>query len=279
METAFAYTRRILKKYELQARKSLGQNFLVDDGVLTRIITGSGLGQGDKVLEVGPGTGALTRKLIELAGQVWAVELDDILSEVLKEEFRPVSRVKIIHSDALQLYVGDLGLAPGEKLKLIANLPYYITSPLIRHFLNQRNYFSSMTVMVQEEVARRIVARPGSKDYGVLSIAVQVYSQASILFTVSPGSFMPAPKVSSAVVRLDLLENPRVDPELEEHFFKVIKAAFGQRRKTLINSLSQGLSLDKESVTLIVQRLEIPLQARAESLSIEVFIRLAQVLM
>jgi len=276
LENALAYTERILKRYELRAKKSLGQNFLIDDGVLAKIIEESGLEQGDNVLEIGPGTGSLTRGLLEKAGQMWAVELDDTLSEVLQEEFRPNPRLRIIHGDALELRLEDLGLAQGEKLRLIANLPYYITSPLINHFLDQRGDLLSMTVMVQEEVAKRICADPGSKDYGILSVAVQVYSRAKILFKVPAGAFLPAPKVSSAVVQLDILDEPRVALDREEDFFQLVRAAFGQRRKTMVNSLSQGLGQDKAALTAAVEMLGISPMARAEVLSIEDFCRLTE---
>ncbi len=276
METALAYTRRILKKYELRAKKSLGQNFLIDDAVISEIVEGSGLGQEQAVLEIGPGTGALTRALVKHAGHVWAVELDGVLCDVLRDEFKQSKHVEIIHGDALDFDAGTLE-SPG-RVKLIANLPYYITSPLIRRFLAQRRYFESMTFMVQQEVAGRITAAPGKKDYGILSVAVQVFCQARLLCTVPASAFIPQPKVNSAVIRLDMLSQPLIEADQEEAFFRTVKGAFGQRRKTLVNSLCQGLNLKKEDVTSVVESLGIPPQARAETLSLNDFIRLSQAL-
>ncbi len=276
METAFAYTRRILKKYELRAKKSLGQNFLTDDGIIAAIVEGSGLSPEQAVLEIGPGTGALTRALAKAAGRVWAVELDAALCDVLREEYKQFNHVEIIHGDALEFDAGTLESADG--VQLIANLPYYITSPLIRRFLEQRRYFQSMTFMVQQEVAERITAAPGKKDFGILSVAVQVFCQARLLFTVPASAFMPQPKVDSAVVRLDILPQPLIKPEQEEVFFRTVKGAFGQRRKTLVNSLCQAVNLSKQDVANAVESLGIPPQARAETLSVSDFIRLAQAL-
>ncbi len=278
METAFAHAKKILNKYLLRAKKSLGQNFLIDDQVIANIITGSGLEPGEAVLEIGPGTGVLTRALSKVAGQLWAVELDNTLSRILQDDFKEFRHVKVIHADALKFEIKDLDLPEGTKLRLVANLPYYITSPLINHFLDQRQYLKSITAMVQQEVAQRIVAGPGTKDYGILSLAVQAYCQANILFKVPPGSFLPPPKVHSAVIRMDILDRPKVNQEQEQFFFSTVKAAFGQRRKTLANSMSQGLNVEKEKMLHIIEGLGISPQARAENLTINDFIKLSEAL-
>jgi 16S rRNA (adenine1518-N6/adenine1519-N6)-dimethyltransferase len=276
LETAYSYTKRILNRYSIRAKKSLGQNFLISDGVIENIITQSGLQVGDYVLEVGPGPGVLTQALSEIAGKVWAIELDDNFSKILVEEFKAKDNVKIIHTDALSFNLQDLKLPEGSKLKLIANLPYYITSPLINHFIDQRQYLQSMTIMVQQEVARRIAAKPGTKDYGILSVATQAYCDASVLFVVPPSSFLPAPKVHSAVIHLQVLPAPRINPDTEQKFFKIVKAAFSQRRKTLLNSMSHGLGIEKDALSNIIKRMGLSANIRAEELSIEDYNKLTE---
>ncbi len=269
MDNAYTYTKSILNRYSIRAKKSLGQNFLIDDQIIDNIIIHSGLLPGESVVEVGPGSGVLTRALAETAGMVWALEIDNNLSTILAEEFRSKENIKIIHTDALKFQLKGLELPTGLKVKLIANLPYYITSPLINHFLAQREYLHSMTIMVQQEVATRIAAKPGSKDYGILSIATQAFCNTTKLFVVPPSSFLPPPKVHSAVVHLEMLAEPRIEPAMEKSFFTVVKAAFSQRRKTLLNSLSQGLGLHKEMLTDIIEGIGISPMARAENLTID----------
>jgi 16S rRNA (adenine1518-N6/adenine1519-N6)-dimethyltransferase len=276
LETAYSYTKRILNRYSIRAKKSLGQNFLISDGVIENIITQSGLQVGDYVLEVGPGPGVLTQALSEIACKVWAIELDDNFSKILVEEFKAKDNVKIIHTDALSFNLQDLKLPEDSKLKLIANLPYYITSPLINHFIDQRQYLQSMTIMVQQEVARRIAAKPGTKDYGILSVATQAYCDASVLFVVPPSSFLPAPKVHSAVIHLQVLPAPRINPDTEQKFFKIVKAAFSQRRKTLLNSMSHGLGIEKDALSNIIKRMGLSANIRAEELSIEDYNKLTE---
>lgn len=275
MESALNYSRKMLKRYNLRAKKSLGQNFLIADNVIENIIRASGLGADEQVLEIGPGIGALTRKLAQSAEHVWAVELDESLVELLQEEFKDAQNIEIIHADALKFSIRGLGK---DKIRLIANLPYYITSPLLKHFLRQREQLKSLTIMVQEEVARRIVANPGSKDYGVLSLAVQAFCDARILFTVPPNSFLPAPKVTSAVVQLNILTDPLIDERNEEGFFRIVRSAFAQRRKNVLNSLANTSGFDKNRLAEALSRAKLDPGLRAENLSLQDFIHLTQCL-
>ncbi|HEX3015274.1 MAG TPA: 16S rRNA (adenine(1518)-N(6)/adenine(1519)-N(6))-dimethyltransferase RsmA [Desulfobacteria bacterium] len=280
VETSLTYTKRVLQKYSLRAKKSLGQNFLVDDAVIAAIIHSSGLAPGESVLEIGPGTGVLTRALKDIAARVYAIELDRTLSAMLQEEFQAFNQVQVINADALTFSLAQLESCEGpDKPRLVANLPYYITSPLINHFLVQRQYIKSMTVMVQKEVADRLAAQPGGKDYGVLSIAVQVYCHPQVAFTVPPTAFLPAPKVESAVVNMEMLEKPRIDEGTDRGFFRVVKAAFGQRRKTVANSLAQGLNLNKTEICTVLEGLEISPRERAENLSIAQFNQLTRAIL
>lgn len=265
----------MLKRYNLRAKKSLGQNFLIADNVIENIIRASGLEADEQVLEIGPGIGALTRKLAQSAEHVWAVELDESLVELLQEEFKDAQNIEIIHADALKFSIRGLGK---DKIRLIANLPYYITSPLLKHFLRQREQLKSLTIMVQEEVARRIVANPGSKDYGVLSLAVQAFCDARILFTVPPNSFLPAPKVTSAVVQLNILTDPLIDERNEEGFFRIVRSAFAQRRKNVLNSLANTSGFDKNRLAEALSRAKLDPGLRAENLSLQDFIHLTQCL-
>ncbi|MDA8440804.1 MAG: 16S rRNA (adenine(1518)-N(6)/adenine(1519)-N(6))-dimethyltransferase RsmA [Peptococcaceae bacterium] len=273
MESALIYTKRALNSNGLRAKKSLGQNFLVDDGIIQRIIDDSGVRPGDAVLEIGPGIGVLTRALARMDTQLWAVELDDSLFRFLQQQFESNAKVTIMHGDALKLSLETVDL-PVEKVKVIANLPYYITSPLIKHFLAQRQYLDSLTLMVQHEVAKRIVAAPGTKDFGILSVAVQAFCDAQYLFTVPPTAFLPAPKVHSAVIKLKVLEHPRVIRE--EEFFATVKAAFAQRRKTMLNALSKGFGCDKQVVSETMQSIGLDPNCRAETLSVTDFVHLAE---
>lgn len=266
MENAYDYTRRLLMG-GAKAHKALGQNFLTDDGVIQEIVAASVKDPAVPVVEIGPGLGVLTRVLATEAQKVWAVELDRAKLVLLHRELQGLS-VEILNMDALKL---DLREIWGEKKGiLVGNLPYYITSPLLMHFLEQKESLQSMIVMVQKEVADRLVAKPGGKDYGILSIATQLSAHPEKLLEVPPKAFLPAPKVTSAVVRFDLRPYPgfRV---LEKDFFRVVKASFSQRRKTLVNSLSGGLMMDKKIISQILGQAGIDEQRRAETLSIEEF--------
>ena len=266
MENAAEYTQRLIKS-GARAHKSMGQVFLMSDEVIDRIVSASTLQPDVPLVEIGPGLGVLTRMLAPRVQKMWAVELDQHKIGILTKELQG-QPIEIINQDALKLDLFELW--GDKKGYLIGNLPYYITSPLIMHFLEQADHLSGMTIMVQKEVADRIAAPPGSKTYGILSIAVQISAQVTKVMNVAPSDFWPAPKVTSAVIRLDLRPYPGFDVDKKD-FFQVVKAAFSQRRKTLGNSLTGGLGLKKEDVIERMQGVGISDGRRAESLSIEEF--------
>ncbi|HWQ73556.1 MAG TPA: 16S rRNA (adenine(1518)-N(6)/adenine(1519)-N(6))-dimethyltransferase RsmA [Desulfitobacteriaceae bacterium] len=272
MEKAIDYTQRLLRG-GARPQKSLGQNFLIDDNVIEQIVLASKLEADTLLVEIGPGLGILTRVLAKQVSKMWAVELDGKKIGILQRELKGLP-VEIINRDALKLDLADLW---GErKGYLIGNLPYYITSPLIMHFLNQSNYLTGMTIMVQEEVADRLAAGVGGKEYGVLSVAVQIEAEVEKLIKVPAEAFWPRPKVNSALVRLQFRSYPGIIDK--NSFMKIVKAGFSQRRKTLANSLAAGLQLSKEFVSLRLLELGIDDKRRAETISIEEFIRLTDVL-
>lgn len=266
MESAAEYTQRLIRS-GARAHKSMGQVFLMSDEVIDRIVSASTLQPDVPLVEIGPGLGVLTRVLAPRVQKMWAVELDKHKIGILNKELRG-QPIEIVNQDALILDLFELW--GDKKGYLVGNLPYYITSPLIMHFLEQADRLSGMTIMVQKEVADRIAAPPGSKTYGILSIAVQISAQVTKVMNVSPSAFWPAPKVTSAVIRLDLRPYPGFHVDKRD-FFRVVKAAFSQRRKTLGNSLSGGLGLRKEEVIERLQGAGILDGRRAESLSIEEF--------
>jgi 16S rRNA (adenine1518-N6/adenine1519-N6)-dimethyltransferase len=272
LEKAIDYTQRLLRG-GARPQKSLGQNFLIDDNVIEQIVLASKLEADTLLVEIGPGLGILTRVLAKQVSKMWAVELDGKKIGILQRELKGLP-VEIINRDALKLDLADLW---GErKGYLIGNLPYYITSPLIMHFLNQSNYLTGMTIMVQEEVADRLAAGVGGKEYGVLSVAVQIEAEVEKLIKVPAEAFWPRPKVNSALVRLQFRSYPGIIDK--NSFMKIVKAGFSQRRKTLANSLAAGLQLSKEFVSLRLLELGIDDKRRAETISIEEFIRLTDVL-
>ena len=266
MESAAEYTQRLIRS-GARAHKSMGQVFLMNDEVIDRIVSASTLQLDVPLVEIGPGLGVLTRVLVPRVQKMWAVELDKHKIGILNKELRG-QPIEIVNQDALILDLNELW--GDKKGYLVGNLPYYITSPLIMHFLEQADRLSGMTIMVQKEVADRIAAPPGSKTYGILSIAVQISAQVTKVMDVSPSAFWPAPKVTSAVIRLDLRPYPGFNVDKKD-FFRVVKAAFSQRRKTLGNSLAGGLGLRKEEVIERLQGAGISHGRRAESLSIEEF--------
>ena len=273
MESAAEYTKRLLRQ-GAQARKSLGQNFLTDEKVIRRIVEVSGLRPDTPLVEIGPGLGVLTRVLAQAVNKIWAVELDRAKVEILKQELKGLP-VEIIHADALQLSLRELW--GDEQGFLIGNLPYYITSPLLMHFLEQSANLTGMTVMVQKEVADRLSARPGGRTYGVLTIAVQSAAEVEKVLEVPAQAFWPPPKVTSAVVRLMLRPYPGLTVN-REALMRVVRAAFSQRRKTIGNSLAAGLGLGKDQVLQVLVEAGIGEQRRAETVSIEEFQVLAKLL-
>lgn len=261
----------ILGRHGFTFSKSLGQNFLINPSVCPRMAEQSGAKKGVGVIEVGPGIGVLTCQLAERADRVVAIELDKRLLPVLDETLAEYDNIKIINDDILKIDLKKLieTELSGMEVVVCANLPYYITSPVIMKLLEDRLPINALTVMVQKEAAQRICAEVGSRQSGAVTVAVNYYAKPQILFGVSAGSFMPAPKVDSAVIRLDILKEPCVQVEDEELFFKVVKAAFSQRRKTLPNSLSAGLQISKLTVTNALNRANVPVNYRAEQLTME----------
>lgn len=263
----------LLKKHDFHFKKSLGQNFLTDCNILANIVQAADVEPDDLVLEVGPGAGVLTRYLAEKAKKVVAVELDRTLLPVLTESLADFSNIEILHGDVMQLDLRHI-MREGS-WKVVANLPYYITTPIIFSFLEKRLPLKSLTVMVQKEVAERMVALPGGKDYGNLSVVVQYYSKPRIVFNVPKTVFLPQPDVDSAVINLALYSEPVVKLRNEKDFFRVVKAAFSQRRKTLRNCLKNGLNLDKEKLERLFQLSGIDGTRRGETLSLTDFAGLA----
>jgi len=270
-------TRRLLKQYGLRAKKGLGQHFLINSGVLKNITEAAELSTSDIVLEVGPGLGVLTRELVRAAGWVIAVELDSNMAEILKNLFTDLPNISIINRDILE--VDPLELITGEKAKfppelqsqreykVVANLPYYITAPVIRHFCEAKLKPSLMVIMVQKEVAQSIVAQPG--EMSILAVSVQFYGHPRIAGYVPAGNFYPAPKVDSAILKISLSPQPIVPVISEEGFFRIVRAGFSSARKQIVNSLSRGLELPKQKVLSLLDKAEISPQKRAEDLSLE----------
>jgi len=267
-----------LSEYGLSPRKRLGQHFLVDRNILDKVIRTAEVNKEDVVLEVGPGLGEMTLGLARQAKRVIAVEIDSTLVEILKKKMSTVSNVEIIKEDILKVDFDALSRQTGAPLKVVANLPYQISTPLLFRFIESRRFFSSLTLMLQREVVERMIAPAGVKEYGALSIFVQMVSHPSIHFFISPSAFFPRPKVESAVVHLVWRKEPWIEPDSEKWFKEVVKASFSHRRKTLINSLKHsGLPLP----LLIEERMKatgIDPRRRPETLSIEEFIHLSEVL-
>lgn len=266
-----------MEKYGFKFSKSLGQNFLIDDQVIEDIMDGAEVGEDDYILEVGPGIGVMTQALAERAKKVVSVEIDSSLLPVLDETLAPHDNVVVVNEDILKVDLRKLieEEFDGHKPKVVANLPYYVTTPIIMMFLEEGIPVTDIVVMVQKEVADRIVSGPGNKIYGALSVAVQFYADPSIIVEAPKGMFMPQPKVDSLVVRMKIRETPKVDVKNRKMFFRTVKAAFGMRRKTLLNALSAGLSVSKEVVTEVMTSCDIDSKRRGETLSIEEFGMLA----
>lgn len=273
------YVNEILNRYGFKFSKSLGQNFLVDGNIVRKISQMGDITKKDYILEIGPGIGTLTEELALNAKKVVAVELDKDLLPILDETLMDYDNVEIIQGDILKIDIHKLieEKLEGGPIKVVANLPYYVTTPIIAKLIEEDLNIESIIVMIQKEVADRIIAGPGNKQYGSLSVFVNFYTQSQILITVPKTVFMPQPKVDSAVIELKLKkELPDVDREV---FFKVVKAAFGKRRKTILNSLSNSdLGLEKEFIKEVLKKSSIPLDERAENLKIKDFIKISKTL-
>lgn len=266
-------TQELVKKYNFRFSKSLGQNFLIDDSVLEDIVEGAEVSEEDLVIEIGPGVGTLTRELIKKAKRVVAIELDSNLIPILTEELGNEEKFSLIHNDALKVNFDEI-MAGEKSVKLVANLPYYVTTPIIAKLLNEGYKFKSLTIMIQKEVAERMNSEPNCKEYGSISVLVQYFCTTKIIRKVEPSSFMPRPKVDSIVIRLDRLEQPRVELKDEKLFFDIVRNSFNMRRKTLWNAL-KSFGLDKESMEGVFKDAGIDQKRRGETLSIEEFGALA----
>lgn len=282
MELSSSKTIREIKtKYGFQLSKSLGQNFIVDKGVIRNIIEGSGAGSEDLIIEIGPGVGVLTAEAARTAAKVVAVEIDEKLIPILNETLSEFSNVDVINQDVLKTDINQLIAEEREKntftgkVKIMGNLPYYITTPIIMKILGETVNVDGITIMMQKEVADRIRSGPGSKAYGALSVAVQYYCDIAKVASVPKEAFMPRPKVDSTVLNLSPIRQKRIQVKDEEIFFECVKAGFAQRRKTLLNSLSGAGGMDKKQVETILQAVGIDPGRRAETLTIEEFGRLA----
>lgn len=275
-------TIEVLKKYNFNFQKKYGQNFLVDSHVLEKIVASAGITQEDCVLEIGPGIGTMTQYLAEKAREVIAVEIDKNLIPVLKDTLSDYSNVTILHEDILKVDIKGLADTEngGRAIKVVANLPYYITTPIIMGLFESGVPLKSITVMVQKEVADRMQVGPGTKDYGALSLAVQYYAKPEIVAQVGPNCFIPKPNVGSAVIRLTRYEEPPVRVRDEKFMFRLIRAAFNQRRKTLVNSLcNAGIEgVNKEDIVNALDEMKISRTVRGEALTLEQFGQLSDIL-
>ena len=269
--------RELMEKHGFRFSKALGQNFIINPSVCPRIAQMGGAAPGVGVIEIGAGIGVLTAELARRAGKVVCVEIDSRLLPILGETLGEFSNVTIINEDVMKADLAGIIARefPGMEVVVCANLPYYITSPILMSLLERRLPIRSITVMVQREAARRICAPPGTRDAGAISCAVRYYSEPQVLFQVSRGSFMPAPEVDSTVIRLDIHREPPVSVKDEALLFAVIRGAFSQRRKTLLNTLSSSLGLEKEAARELLEGAGIPPGARAEALTLEQFAAIA----
>lgn len=273
-------TKAVLDKYHFVFQKKYGQNFLIDTGVLEKIIREAGVTKDDFVLEIGPGIGTMTQYLCESAREVAAVEIDKALIPILKDTLSPYDNVTVINEDILKVDINRLAQEKngGRPIKVVANLPYYITTPIIMGLFESHVPIDSITIMVQKEVANRMKTGPGSKDYGALSLAVQYYADPQIVANVPPNCFMPRPKVGSAVIRLKRHAQPVVNVSDEKLMFRLIRASFNQRRKTLANGLKNApdIPLEKEEIEAVITELGKPLTIRGEALTLEEFAALSE---
>jgi 16S rRNA (adenine1518-N6/adenine1519-N6)-dimethyltransferase len=272
----------VLQKYQFNFQKKFGQNFLIDTHVVDKIIEASKIETDDMVLEIGPGIGTMTQRLCECAKKVVAVEIDSNLIPILQDTLQSYDNVEVINDDILKVDINALAKEKngGNPIKVVANLPYYITTPIIMGLFESGVPIDSITIMVQKEVADRMQSGPGTKEYGALSLAVQYYARPEIVANVPPNCFMPRPKVGSAVIRLTRHEEAPVEVEDEKLMFRLIRASFNQRRKTLANALNNSpeINISKEKIQEGIIKLGLPVNVRGEALTLGQFAKLADVL-
>ena len=275
-------TIEILQKYHFVFQKKYGQNFLIDGNILDKIIESAQITKDDCVIEIGPGIGTMTQYLAEAAREVIAVEIDKVLIPILEDTLAPYDNVTVINEDILKVDINALVSEKnqGRPIKVVANLPYYITTPIIMGLFESKVPLNSITIMVQKEVADRMQVGPGTKDYGALSLAVQYYAKPEVVVQVPPSCFMPQPKVGSAVIRLTKYEKPAVHVENEAFFFQVIRASFNQRRKTLVNGImnAANLNIRKEKVLEALEEMELSATIRGEALTLDQFATFSNIL-
>ncbi len=265
-------TKDVMRRFNIKASKKYGQNFIIDENAIEAILNSANIGDRDRILEIGPGLGTLTRYLCEKSLKVIAVEIDKQIIEALRVNMSGYDNFFLINEDFLNLDLSTVFNDVDEKYKVVANLPYYITSPIISKLLEEKEHIDSITLMVQKEVAQRIAAEPGGKDFGILSVAIQYHSAPEIIAVVPASSFLPKPDVDSAIIHLKIREKPAVLTTDEKLFFRVVRASFAQRRKTLLNSLyGSDLKMDKGELDGLLNRCGIDSKRRAETLSLNEF--------
>ena len=263
----------LMRKYNISAKKNLGQNFLIDESVVENILTTSDIKKEDLVIEIGPGLGTLTSKLVERAGKVICIELDSKMIEILDERFKLYNNLKIINDDVLKIDLNQLinkEINDFKSTKIVANLPYYITTPILMKLLEEKLDVKDITVMIQKEVAERLACKPGEKETGSITYTVWYYSNPKIITDVSKESFIPKPEVTSSVIKFEILDKPRINVKDEKKYFKLIKTAFLQKRKTLVNALINGKIFDsKEEIENILDKIGLDKKIRGEKLTLE----------
>ena len=274
-------TRFIMKQNNITANKNLGQNFLINEEVVDSIVENAGVTKNDLVIEIGPGLGTLTSRLLEKAGEVICVELDRKMITILEKRFKLYENLELINDDILKIHLNKLisqnKINEIKHVKIVANLPYYITTPIIMKLLEERLDIESITVMIQKEVAQRLAAQPGTSDVGSITYTIWYYTEPKIVLEVPKESFIPAPEVTSSVIKLDILKQPRIEVKDEKQFFKIIKVAFMQKRKTLINALVNGkIFQNKEEAKKCLEELKIDEKIRGEKLTLEQYKSIAE---